>query len=209
MGRYLGPSCKLCRREGVKLMIKGTRCISEKCALNKKKAPPGKVSFKRRAKISEYGIQLREKQKVKRMYCLLERQFYNYFEKASRIKGKTGEILLNLLERRLDNVVYRMCLGSSRNQSRQLVSHGHILVNGKCVDIPSYSVKPNDEIAVKESSKNITIIRESLKNLTKAPAPAWLEIDENNLKGKVLALPERHEIDVPADENLIVELYSK
>ncbi len=208
MPRYLGPSCRLCRREGFKLILKGEKCLSNKCAIVKKKLPPGQLP-KRRRKISEYGVQLREKQKVKRYYGLLEKQFRRYFEIASRKKGVTGEILLILLEQRLDNVIYRMHFASSRNMGRQLVRHGHILVNGKKVDIPSYFVREGDSIEVREKSKKMIPILESMKNISKVGTVPWIEVDPDNLTGKLLYLPKREEIDLSINEQLIVELYSK
>ena len=208
MGRYTGPSCRLCRRESVKLMLKGERCLSSKCAIIKKKMPPGKMP-KRRLKISEYGIQLREKQKLKRYYGLMESQFKRYFEIASRKKGITGEILLTLLEQRLDNVVFRMHYASSRKMARQLVGHGHIHVNGKKVDIPSFFIKEGDTVEVKEKSKKVIPILESMKNISRVGTVPWIEVDPDNLKGEFLYLPKREEIDLPVNEQLIVELYSK
>ena len=208
MGRYTGPSCRLCRRESVKLMLKGERCLSSKCAIIKKKMPPGKIP-KRRLKISEYGIQLREKQKLKRYYGLMESQFKRYFEIASRKKGITGEILLTLLEQRLDNVVFRMHYASSRKMARQLVGHGHIHVNGKKVDIPSFFIKEGDTVEVKEKSKKVIPILESMKNISRVGTVPWIEVDPDNLKGEFLYLPKREEIDLPVNEQLIVELYSK
>ena len=208
MGRYIGPSCRMCRREGMKLMLKGDRCISNKCAVVKRKFPPGQIP-KRRAKESEYGVQLREKQKVKRYYGLMEDQFKRYFEMASRKKGITGEILITLLEQRLDNVVYRMHYASSRKMARQLVRHGHIRVNGNKVDIPSYLTGEGDTIEVKESSKKIIPILESMKNISRIGTVPWLEVDPDKLSGRLIYLPKREEIDIPANEQLIVEFYSK
>lgn len=208
MGRYLGPSCRLCRREGVKLMLKGDRCLSNKCPMIKRRTPPGQLP-KRRGKLSEYGLQLREKQKVKRYYGLLERQFKRYFEIASGKKGVTGEILLTLLEQRLDNVIFRMHLSQSRKMARQIIRHGHVLVNGRKVDIPSYLVKENDEIEVKKKSKKMIAILESLKNVSRIGTVPWIEVDADNLKGRFLYVPKREEIDLPVNEQLIVELYSK
>jgi small subunit ribosomal protein S4 len=198
----------VCRREGIKLMLKGERCLSSKCAIMKKKFPPG-MQPKKRSKQSEYGVQLREKQKVKRYYGLLENQFRNYFEIASRKKGVTGELLLTLLEQRLDNVVYRMHFSSSRKAARQLVRHGHIFVNGKKVDIPSYLVKEGDEVEVKEKSKKMIPVLEALKDISRVGTVSWIEVDPDNVKGKFLYLPKREEIDIPVNEQLIVELYSK
>jgi len=208
MGRYLGPVCRLCRREGIKLMLKGERCLSSKCPITKRRLPPGQMP-KRRTKPSEYGIQLREKQKVKRYYGILERQFKRYFEIASKKKGITGELLLTMLEQRLDNVVYRMHFAASRRMARQLVRHGHILVNGRKVDIPSYLVKEGDEIEVKEKSKKMLPVLESLKNISHVGTVPWVEVDPDNVKGKFLYLPKREEIDLPVNEQLIVEFYSK
>jgi small subunit ribosomal protein S4 len=208
MPRYVGPSCRLCRREGMKLMLKGERCLGNKCAIVKKRLPPGQLP-RRRRKISEYGMQLREKQKVKRFYGLFEKQFKRYFEIASRRKGVTGEILLVLLEQRLDNVVFRMHFATSRAMARQLVRHGHVLVNGKKVDIPSYFVRENDEVEIKEKSKKLIPILESMKNESKVGTVPWIEVDPDNLKGKFLYLPKRDEIDLPVNEQIIVELYSK
>jgi small subunit ribosomal protein S4 len=208
MGRYLGPSCRLCRREGIKLMLKGDRCLSNKCAVTKRKFPPGQIP-KRRAKVSEYGIQLREKQKVKRYYGLMEDQFKRYFEIASRKKGITGEILITLLEQRLDNIVYRMHYASSRKMARQLVRHGHITVNGRKVDIPSYLASEGDTVEVKEKSKKIIPILESMKSISRVGTVPWLEVDPDKLSGKFMYLPNRAEIDLPANEQLIVEFYSK
>jgi len=208
MGRYTGPSCRLCRREGIKLMLKGDRCLSSKCAFTKKGNPPGRVP-RRRPKSSEYGVQLREKQKVKRYYGIFEKQFKNYFEMASRKKGITGELLLILLEQRLDNIVYRMHFASSRKSARQLVRHGHITVNEKKVDIPSYLVKEGDAIEVREKSKKMIAILESMKNESRVGTVPWLEVDPDSLKGKYSYVPKREEIDLPVNEQLIVELYSK
>ena len=208
MGRYLGPSCRLCRREGVKLMLKGDRCLSNKCPMVKRRTPPGQMP-KRRGKLSEYGLQLREKQKVKRYYGLLERQFKRYFEIASKKKGVTGEILLTLLEQRLDNVVLRMHLAQSRKMARQIIRHGHILVNGRKVDIPSYLIKEGDDVEVKEKSKKMVAILDSLKNVSRLGTVSWIEVDADNLKGRFLYVPKREEIDLPVNEQLIVELYSK
>jgi len=211
MARYLGSVCRLCRAESKKLFLKGTRCYSSKCPITKKRNAPGKSPRTRAAKMSDYGIQLREKQKVKRMYHLMERQFKIFFEKAERMSGKTGENLLKLLETRLDNIVYRMRFGASRKQARQFVSHGHILVNGKKVTIPSYLVKDNDVIEVREVSKGMSEIKENLKEYTKSGVMPWLEVDPDAIKGTVKAIPEKKDITDLADirEQLIVELYSK
>jgi small subunit ribosomal protein S4 len=205
MARYTGPVCKLCRREGLKLFLKGERCLTEKCAIERRAYPPGQHG-RGRTKQSEYLTQLREKQKARRYYGLLEKQFRGYYEKASRKQGVTGENLLRLLEQRLDNVVYRLGFGASRAQSRQLIRHGHFMVNGRRVTIPSFQVKPGDEISLKHERAKETI--EAATDLV-ASVPAWLQADHENLGGKVLRAPERDEIDVPVQEQLIVELYSK
>ncbi len=205
MARYTGPVCKLCRREGLKLFLKGERCLTEKCAIERRAYPPGQHG-RGRSKQSEYLTQLREKQKARRYYGLLEKQFRGYYEKASRKQGVTGENLLRLLEQRLDNVVYRLGFGASRAQSRQLIRHGHFQVNGRRVTIPSFQVKPGDEISLKHERAKETI--EAATDLV-ASVPAWLQADHENLGGKVLRSPERDEIDVPVQEQLIVELYSK
>lgn len=208
MARYKGPVCRLCRREGIKLFLKGDRCYSDKCTLNRRSAAPGQHGQGRR-KISEYGLQLREKQKARRIYGVLERQFRRYFELAERQKGITGENLLRLLERRLDNVVFRLGLANSRPEARILVTHGHFLVNGRRVQIPSYLVKVGDEIQVSEKSKQSPKFKEIAEAIVHRTPPAWLELDKEALKGRVLTLPSREDIDVPIEEHLIVELYSK
>jgi small subunit ribosomal protein S4 len=208
MAVYHDAVCKLCRRERQKLFLKGTKCYTEKCPLEKKNYAPGQHGTSRRTKISEYGIQLREKQKVKRIYGLLERQFKNYFEKALKQKGRTGENLIKLLERRLDNVVYRLGFAPSRKAARQLVRHRHILVDGKIVDIPSYLLKPGQVVSVKEKSKTLDIIHNSLKRVKEGTYP-WLQIDKATLSGTFLHIPERADIPLNANEQLIVELYSK
>ena len=205
MARYTGPACKLCRREGLKLFLKGERCLTEKCAIERRAYPPGQHG-RGRIKQSEYLTQLREKQKARRYYGLLEKQFRGYYEKASRKEGITGENLLRLLEQRLDNVVYRLGFGASRAQSRQLIRHGHFAVNGRRVTIPSFQVKPGDELSLKhERAKDVILSATDLV----ASVPAWLQADHENLSGKVVRSPERDEIDVPVQESLIVELYSK
>ena len=209
MARYTDPVCRLCRREGMKLFLKGTRCFSDKCAIEKRNFAPGQHGKDRKAKIVGYGLQLREKQKTKRMYFTQESQFRNYFEKAARAKGVTGELLLQALERRLDNVVYRLGFGISRRQARQLVRHGHIHVNGKKVNIPSYPVSVGEEIAIRASSSKLAILEPAKEFASHQNAPNWLEIDRDNYKGKVLALPKREDINAPINEQLIVELYSK
>ena len=208
MARYTGPSCKLCRREKTKLFLKGTKCLSEKCPLEKRNYAPGQHGQSRRSKFSEYGVQLREKQKVKRIYGLLETQFENYFEHANRQKGITGGNLIKLLERRLDNTVFRLGFAPSRKSARQLVLHGHFTVNGKSVDIPSFSLTGGDVIAVCEKSKKMDIIHNSLRR-TKDNLYNWLSVDKATLSGTFLNIPERDEIPLNANEQLIVELYSK
>ena len=209
MARYTGPACKLCRREGKKLYLKGDRCVSGKCALERRTSAPGQHGADVK-KMREYGMQLREKQTAKRYYGVLEAQFANYYKEADRREGMTGENLLILLERRLDNVVYRMGMAECRRDARQLVLHGHFTVNGKKVNIPSLIVKPGDVIAVKESSRSSVKFSKLLGE--EAPVvllPSWLERDKNALKGTVTKLPVREDIDVPIAEHLIVELYSK
>lgn len=207
MARYTGPVCRLCRREGNKLFLKGDRCY-EKCTLDRRSFVPGQHG-KMRKKTSEYGIQLREKQKARRIYGLLERQFRTYFEKAERMKGITGENLLSLLERRMDNVVYRLGLAQSRNQARQMVRHGHFLLNGHKANIPSIILRAGDVITLRERSKESALLLENLEAAKHKTPPAWLEMDLNELKGRVLSLPTRDQIDVTIQEHLIVELYSR
>jgi small subunit ribosomal protein S4 len=209
LARYTDPVCRLCRREGMKLFLKGTKCFSDKCPIEKRNFAPGQHGKDRKTKIVGYGLQLREKQKAKRMYFTQEGQFRSYFEKAARSKGVTGEILLQQLERRLDSVVHRLGFGISRRQSRQLVRHGHIQVNGKKVNIPSYQVSVGEEIAIREGSRNLPILESSKEFASHQNAPNWLEIDRDNWKGRVLALPKREDIQLPVNEQLIVELYSK
>ncbi|MBQ4506420.1 MAG: 30S ribosomal protein S4 [Firmicutes bacterium] len=206
MARYTGPSCRLCRREGQKLFLKGDRCYSGKCALERRSYAPGQHGQGRK-KASDYGLQLREKQKAKRFYGLQETQFRNYFDKAARKSGMTGENLLIMLETRLDNTVFRMGFASSRKEARQLVLHGHFTVNGKKADIPSQAVKAGDVIAVKEKSVSIEKFKE-IKEMT-ISTPEWVSINPDKLEGKVLAIPTRAQIDTPVAEHLIVELYSK
>lgn len=208
MARYTDASCKLCRREGQKLFLKGERCYTNKCAVGRRPYAPGQHGAQRK-KMSEYGVQLREKQKAKRFYGILESQFRKYFEMANRRKGITGENLLQLLESRFDNVVYRMGFGSTRAEARQLVTHGHFQINGKKVNIPSYLVKAGDEIAVSDKSKKSPRFKEILDITGSKVVPKWLEVDQENLKGKVVALPAREDIDLNVQEHLIVELYSK
>ena len=209
MARYAGPVCRLCRREAMKLFLKGERCHGEKCAIDRRNVPPGQHGKGRRTRLAGYGLQLREKQKVKRMYGVLERQFRRYFEEADRRKGVTGETLLQLLERRLDNVVYRLGFAASRPQARQLVRHGHFTVNGRRADVPSFSVKAGDVVAVRTSSaKNPAILyaREEVKG---RGIPEWLALDEQALSGRLTAAPTRDQLNVAVHEQLIVELYSK
>lgn len=207
MARYTDSVCRLCRREGCKLFLKGDRCYSGKCSFTKRPVPPG-VQSKSRKKVSEYGLQLREKQKVKRAYGMQESQFEKYYTIAERMKGKTGENLLRLLESRLDNVVFRLGLADSRAQARQTVLHGHILVNGKKIDIASYIVSVGDEISVKKKSADMDRFKE-IRESEARPMPGWLNMDNANLTGRVVALPAREDIDLTIEEHLIVELYSK
>lgn len=210
MARYIGPVCRLCRREGMKLFLKGERCYSEKCAIEKRNFPPGQHGKDRKPKIVGYGLQLREKQKARRYYRLLEGQFRNLFEKAANLPGITGDVLLNMLERRLDNVIYRMGFGTSRAAARQVVRHGHIQVNGRKVNIPSYQVRPNDVIEVREKSRQNAGILSAREATAHAPAPNWLEVDRDNLKARVLQQPKREDlVQIQLNEQLIVELYSK
>ncbi len=209
MARYRGSVCRLCRREVQKLYLKGDRCYSDKCAVERRAFPPGQHGQSRRGKMSDYGLQLREKQKVKRIYGLAERQFKLTYQRAARMKGVTGHNLLMLLELRLDNVVYRLGFASSRAQARQWVRHGHILVNGRRVDIPSARVKVGDVVAVREKSRKIPQIVESLEAVARRTVPSWLELDAENFSGTVKALPSREELTMPMQEQLIVELYSR
>ncbi len=209
MARYTGPVCRLCRRERMKLFLKGDRCFKETCAIERRSYPPGQHGQRRGRRSLGYGIQLREKQKVKRIYGVLEKQFRNYFKEAERGKGITGENLLVMLEKRLDNVVYSLGFASSRAQARQLIRHGHIQVGGKKTTIPSYQVSPGQEIAVKEKSRKNDFIRASVETARGRGIPGWLELDPDSFAGKVIALPTREEIKLPIDEQLIVELYSR
>ncbi|MBE0658652.1 MAG: 30S ribosomal protein S4 [Bryobacteraceae bacterium] len=210
MARYTGPVCRLCRREGMKLFLKGERCYSEKCAIEKRNFPPGQHGRDRKPKIVGYGLQLREKQKAKRYYGVPEVQFRNSFEKAARSKGVTGDNLLSMLERRLDNVVHRIGFGTSRAMARQIVRHGHIKVNGRKVDVPSYIVRPNDVVEIKEKSRTNTAILAARDATAHMPAPNWLEVDREGLKARVLANPKREDlVQIKLEEQLIVELYSK
>ncbi|MBS3969122.1 MAG: 30S ribosomal protein S4 [Clostridia bacterium] len=208
MARYKESVCRLCRREGVKLYLKGDRCYTDKCAVVKRAYAPGQHG-QRRKKPSEYGLQLREKQKARRFYGILEKQFRNYFFEADRQKGITGENLVRLLERRLDNVIYRLGLAGSRPEARQLVRHGHVTVNNKKVDIPSYLLKVGDEVAIRDKSKSSPKFKEIAEVAMHKSSPPWLEADKENLRGRVVAMPSREDIDVPLEEHLIVELYSR
>ncbi len=208
MARYTGPVCRLCRREMEKLYLKGDRCYTDKCPLERRARPPGEHGQARR-KVSEYALRLREKQKAKRIYGVLEAQFRRYLERATRARGVTGEALLQILETRLDNVVYRMGFASSRRQARQLVRHGHFSVNGRKVDIPSYSVRPGDVVAVRPKSRQLDLFKVLAEEAEGRRSPDWLDVDVQNMRGKVVRLPRRDEIDVPVQEHLIVELYSR
>ena len=208
MARYSDALCRICRRETEKLFLKGDRCYTEKCAIERRQYPPGQHG-QRRGKLSDYGVQLREKQKVRKIYGLLENQFRSTFERAERKKGVTGEVLLQLLETRLDNVVYRMGFAPNRNSARQLVTHGHFLVNGRKVNIPSYVARVGDVVELKEASRNIGIVTDNISKMEHRGVPAWLEMDYPGFKGKILQVPTREDIQLTANEQLIVELYSK
>lgn len=208
MARYTGASCRLCRRENLKMYLKGDRCYSDKCAIERRPYPPGQHG-QGRIKFSEYGVQLREKQKVKRMYGLLEGQFRLFYKRAAAKKGKTGENLLQSLELRLDNVVFRMGFADTRAEARQLVRHAHFTVNGKKVNIPSYLVRAGDKIAVREKSRKIQRITEALEAVDRRGFPSWVSVDKDKFEGTVTALPNREELTLPIQEQLIVELYSK
>ncbi|MGB6193807.1 MAG: 30S ribosomal protein S4 [Terracidiphilus sp.] len=209
MARYTGAVCRLCRREGTKLFLKGTKCMSERCPIEKRNFPPGQHGKDRKAKIVGYGLQLHEKQKAKRIYFTLEGQFREYYEKASRSQGVTGELLIQQLERRLDNVVYRLGFAISRRQARQIVRHGHIQVNGRKVNIPSFQVNAGDEIALRDAAKKLVVVEHATQYAASNPVPAWLEVNYENLSGRVLTLPKRKDVALPINEQLIVELYSK
>ena len=210
MARYIGPVCRQCRREGMKLYLKGERCHSEKCAIEKRNFVPGQHGKDRKAKIVGYGLQLREKQKVRRIYGVLETQFRNAYEKAAKAKGITGENLMSAMERRLDSVIYRMGFGVSRAQSRQIVRHGHIEVNGRKVDIPSFVVKLGDMVAVRDASKKHPTILAARDATAHAPAPNWIDVDREGLTGRIQSLPKREDlVQIQLNEQLIVELYSK
>ena len=208
MARYLDANCRLCRREGIKLFLKGTRCTTDKCAISRREYAPGQHG-KNRIKLSDYGIQLREKQKVKRMYGILERQFRKYFKIAEKSKGITGEMLLQLLERRLDNVIYRLNVVASRRAARQFVRHRFVIVGNRRVDIPSYLVGKGDEIKIQGSEKVIKQLRNNLEQLKDRAVPSWIEFNQENLGAKILNMPTRKDIQLPIQEQLIVELYSK
>lgn len=208
MARYTGSVCRLCRREGLKLYLKGDRCYTTKCGVDRRTYAPGQHGQGRK-KVSEYGLQLREKQKTRRIYGILEGQFRHYFDKAERQPGVTGENLLYLLERRLDNVIYRLGLGSSRNEARQLVRHGHFTVNGRKVNIPSYLLRVGDVVAVREKSKESPRIKELMERAADRTPPAWLEFEADQASARVVAIPVRDQIDTPVQEHLIVELYSR
>ena len=209
MARYTDAVCRLCRREGMKLFLKGSKCFSDKCPIEKRNFAPGQHGKDRKAKIVGYGLQLREKQKAKRIYFTLEGQFRNYFEKAARTRGVTGELLLQQLERRLDNVVFRLGFAQSRRQARQLVRHGHVAVNNRKVNIPSYEVSVGEEISIRENSKKLTVLELAKEFASHGTLPTWLEVDRDAYKARVLSLPKREDIQLPVNEQLIVELYSK
>ncbi|MEG0764872.1 MAG: 30S ribosomal protein S4 [Pseudoflavonifractor sp.] len=209
MARYTGAVCRQCRREGQKLFLKGDRCYTDKCAMERRPFAPGQHGNARNKKLSEYGMQLREKQKARRYYGVLESQFAKYYEVAAARKGVTGENLLSILETRLDNVVYRLGFAMSRPEARQLVGHGHFTVNGKKVDIPSYLVRPGEVIGLREKSRSLDKMKAVIEANASRKAPKWLEYDKNTLTAKVVALPMREDIDLPIEEHLIVELYSK
>ena len=208
MARYTGADCRLCRREGIKLFLKGDRCYSDKCGVERRAFPPGQAGRKR-PRDSEYRVQLREKQKAKRSYGVLEKQFRTYYTIASRQQGKSGENLLRLLESRLDNVVYRLGFAASRDEARQTVRHNHIMVNDKKVNIPSYRVRPGDTVSVAPKARDLSVVKAAIISSARIEVPAWLQVDVEKLQGKVLALPTRDQIDLPVREQLIVELYSK
>jgi len=209
LSRYRGSVCRLCRRENLKLYLKGDRCYSDKCAFDRRSYPPGQHGQRRGGKISDYGLQLREKQKVKRSYCLSEKQFKLTFGKADSKKGITGINLLLALEQRFDNVAYRLGFANSRPQARQLVRHGHFLVNGKKVDIPSYQIKIGDVVEIREKSRTMQVITDSLEAVVRRSMPQWLELEKENFKGMVKGVPVREDITMPIQENQIVELYSR
>ncbi len=209
MGKYRGPVCRLCRREGIKLYLKGERCYGPKCALERRPYPPGQHGQKRARRPSDYAVRLREKQRLRRIYGLNEKQFRNLFEEAAKKKGVTGTVFLHLLESRLDNVVYRLGIASSRRQARQLVRHGHITVNGRRVDVPSYRVKPGDVVAVHEKSKNLGAIQANVELAKGRKGVPWLEFDAEKLEGKFLRYPDREDLALPVNEQLVIEFYSR
>ena len=209
MARYKDAVCRLCRREGMKLFLKGSKCFTDKCPVEKRNYAPGQHGKDKKTKIVGYGLQLREKQKAKRMYFVGENQFRNYYEVASNAPGVTGEILLQQLERRLDTVVFRLGFANARRQARQLVRHGHIAVNGRKVNIPSYQVRVGDEISVREEAKQLDAVKSAVEFAGHQTAPTWVEVDRENLKGRFVALPKREDLNLPINEQLIVELYSK
>jgi small subunit ribosomal protein S4 len=209
MARYTGAVCRLCRREGTKLFLKGAKCTSERCPIEKRNFAPGQHGKDRKAKIVGYGLQLHEKQKAKRIYFTLEGQFREYYEKASRAQGVTGELLIQQLERRLDNVAFRMGFATSRRQARQIVRHGHVTVNGRKVNIPSFQVNVGDEIALRDAAKKFTVVEQAVAFAQANPVPAWIEVNFENLSGRILSLPGRKDVNLPVNEQLIVELYSK
>ncbi|NLL53368.1 MAG: 30S ribosomal protein S4 [Peptococcaceae bacterium] len=209
MAKYTEPVCRLCRREGQKLFLKGDRCYTNKCAIDRRSYAPGMHGQSRGKKPTEFGIQLREKQKARRIYGVLEKQFRGYFDKAARQKGMTGENLLRILERRLDNVVYRLGFAASRPEARQFVTHGHITVNGKRVDIASYQVKVGEVISIKEKSRELNRVKEMIERLRDRSVPAWLSLDVENVTGTVIQLPSREDVQIPIEEHLIVEKYSR
>ena len=209
MGRYTGPSCRLCRQEGMKLFLKGTRCDMAKCAIERGKPAPGMHGGKRRRKISTYAEQLREKQRLRRFYGIMEKQFRIMFQRSQKKKGITSENLLTLLETRLDNIVFRLGFGASRSQARQLVMHGHVLINNRKVDVPSYQVKTGQVVEVRKNEKSRKAVMKNLEGTENREIPPWLSADRQGLKGEVLRMPERGEITIPVNEQLVVELYSK
>jgi len=209
LARYTDSVCKLCRREGEKLYLKGDRCYSPKCAMDRRGTPPGEQPTRFRRRESDFGNQLRAKQKIRRLYGVLEKQFRRYFKRAQRMKGLTGESLLILLESRLDNVIYRLNIGDSRAQARQLVQHGHISVNGRKTNIPSFLVKPGDEIVVRDRSKNLNFFKNRIQAIDSSKVPGWLELNVENLSGRVLAAPARDDIEFTLNEQLVVEFYSR
>lgn len=209
MGRYIGPVCRLCRREKQKLFLKGTKCFTEKCPVERRGYPPGQHGQLRRPKISEYGVQLREKQKIRRIYGLMEEQFRNYFEKALRQSGRTGETLVKMLERRFDNVVFRLGFAPSRKAARQIITHGHLMINSRKVNIPSYLLRAGDVIQVRDKSKKLDVIHASMKRMKDSTMLPWLTLDKASMVGTFLQVPERADVPLNANEQFVVELYSK